>query len=193
LGETAFATHLDIPTTELHPNNDPFGEVKFITTFIPLSPSLELKTCPSSHPNIVFKSGLDSIDASLENKNSRAMDIGETPTLESKRRDSVDNHESFTFETPHVSCSISKYPEFVSLSITCFYEGHNHLLILVYKLFKRMLMDAYIYHKYCKSHGCTMVLTLQHEQKYSMLCGEAGNYTTNDSYKMKFPRSSLRP
>jgi hypothetical protein len=78
--------------TELHPNNDPFGEVKFITTFIPLSPSLELKTCPSSHPNIVFKSGLDSIDASLENKNSRAMDIGETPTLESKRRDSTDNH-----------------------------------------------------------------------------------------------------
>ena len=93
-----------------HPNNNPFREVKFVTSFVPLSPSLELKTCPSGHPNIVFNSGLDSIDASLENKNSHAMDIRETPTLESKRRDSIDEHESFTFGTPHVSFSISKYP-----------------------------------------------------------------------------------
>jgi hypothetical protein len=50
-----------------------------------------------------------------------------------------------------------------------------------------MVVDAFVYHKYCKSRGCTMALTLQLEQKCSMLCGEARNYTTNDSYKMKFP------
>jgi hypothetical protein len=64
-------------------------------------------------------------------------------------------------------------------------------LILVSKLFKRMVVDAFIYHKYCKSRSCIMALTLQLEQKCSILCGEVGNYTTNDSCKMKFPRSSL--
>ena len=142
------------------PDHNPFEEVKFVTPFISPSPSLELKTSPSGHPNIVFNSGLDSIVAPLANKNSHVMDIHETPTLEYKRRDSTNEHESLTFETPHVSCPISKYPESVSLSITCFYEGHNHLSLLIYKLFGRMVADAYVYHKYCKSHGCNVVLTL---------------------------------
>jgi hypothetical protein len=33
-------------------------------------------------------------------------------------------------------------------------------LILVSKLFKRMVVDAFVYHKYCKSHRCTVALTL---------------------------------
>jgi len=163
LGTTASTTpipHLKILMVKQLPNHNLFEEMKFITLFASPSPSLELKTCPSGHPNIIFNSGLDSIDASLENKNSRAMDICETLTLEYKRRDSINEHESFTFETPHISCSISKYPEFVSLSIMYFYEGHNHLLILVYKLFKRMVVDDFVYHKYCKSCRCTVVLTL---------------------------------
>ena len=148
-----------------HPNNNPFREVKFVTSFIPLSPSLELKTCPSDHPNIVFNSGLDSSDASLENKNSCAMDIRETPTLESKRRDSTNEHERFSFETPRVSCSLLESLELITLSATCLYEDHNHLLVLICKLFKRMVVDASIYYKYCKSHSSTVVLTLQLEQK----------------------------
>ena len=40
------------------------------------------------------------------------------------------------------------------------YEEHNHLSLLVYKLFGRMVVDAYVYHKHCKSHGCVVVLTL---------------------------------
>ena len=151
------------PMAKHHPNNDPFREVKFVTLFVPLLPSLELKTCPSGHPNIIFNSGLESIDASIENKTPHAMDIHETPTLESKRRDSTNENESFTFEIPHGSCSILKSPEFVSLSITSFYEGHNHLLILIYKLFNRMVVDAFIYHKFCNSRGYTVILTLQLE------------------------------
>jgi hypothetical protein len=44
------------------------------------------------------------------------------------------------------------------------YGEHNHLSLLVYKLFGRMVVDAYIYHKYCKSCSCTAVLTLQLER-----------------------------
>jgi hypothetical protein len=36
-------------------------------------------------------------------------------------------------------------------------------LILVHKLFKRMVVDAYVYYKYSKSHSCIMALTLQLE------------------------------
>jgi len=51
------------------------------------------------------------------------------------------------------------------LSTPSSYEEHNHLSLLIYKLFGRMVVDAYVYHKYCKSHRCTVVLTLQIEQK----------------------------
>ena len=159
----------EIPMAKHHPNHDPFEEVKFISPFIshrfpcetgrPLSPSFGPKPCPSGHQNVILDSGRESTKI-LHNENSCAMDILETPTLESKRRDSINEHESFTFETPRVSCSLSKSPEFVSLSTQCFYEDHNHLLILVSKLFKMMVVDAFVYHKYCKSQSCTMALTL---------------------------------
>jgi hypothetical protein len=42
----------------------------------------------------------------------------------------------------------------------CFHENHNHIFVLVHKLFKRTVVDVFVYHKYCKSRGSTMVLTL---------------------------------
>jgi len=53
----------------------------------------------------------------------------------------------------------------ILLSATCFHEDHNHLLILVSKLFKRMVVDAFIYHKYCKSHSCIMALVAEPPKK----------------------------
>jgi hypothetical protein len=64
------------------------------------------------------------------------------------------------------------------LSTTCFHEDPNHLLILISKIFRRMVVDVFVYHKYCKSHRSTMALTLQLELQRSMLGGEGGNYTT---------------
>jgi hypothetical protein len=49
----------------------------------------------------------------------------------------------------------------ILLSATCFHKDHNHLLILVSKLFKRMVVDA--------SHSCVMALTLQLERKCSII------------------------
>ena len=161
-------------------NHDPFEEVKFISPFIshrlsceiehPSTPSLELEPCPSGHQNIVLDSGQDSTlplhNISCKKENS-AMDIPVAPTLESKRKDSTYEHESFIFETPFDSCSccsLLESPEFVLLRATCFYEDRNHLLILISKLFRRMVVDAYVYQKYCKSYSCTMALTLQLER-----------------------------
>ena len=79
----------------------------------------------------------------------------------------------------------------ILFSPTCPYEDHNHLLILILKLFKRMVVDAFVYHKYCKPRSCIMALTFQLERKCSILCGKVRNNTTNDSDKLKFLRSSL--
>jgi len=92
------------------------------------------------------------------------MDKLEAPTLELEMNDSTNEHESSPFEFPHVSCSLLASLELITLSTPCPYKDSNHLLILVSKLFRRMVVDAYVYHKYCKSHGSTMVLTLQLEQ-----------------------------
>ena len=135
-GKIAFATHLDIPMAEHHPKYDSFEEVKFNSPFISLElsceterpslPSLELEPYPFGHQKVVLDTGRESA-VILHNENSYAMDSLETPTLESKRWDSINEHGSFTFETFHVSCSLSKYLEFVSLSAKCFYEDRSHL------------------------------------------------------------------
>ena len=111
------------------------------------------------------------------------MDIPSASTLETKEMNSINEHESLSFETPHVSCSLLQSLEFVLLKAMCSYEDPNLLLLLVSKLFRKMVVDAFVYHKYCKSHSGIVVLTLQLEQKCSMLSGKARNYTTIDSCK----------
>ena len=105
-GKFASATHLDNPMAEHYPNHNLSEEVKFVTPFVSLLPSLEHKQCPSGHPNIVLKNGLQSTNVFLENKNLCTIDILFSPT--------------------------------------CPYEDHNHLSILIFKLLKRMVVDAFI-------------------------------------------------
>nr|AWA45036.1 putative retroelement [Saccharum spontaneum] len=158
LGETVVATPIPYPKSPMvkqHPNHDMFKEVKFISPIISHScetehpaPSLEPNPCPSGHPNIILDDGRESTlplqDISPKKENFCAMDIFE-PTLETKRRDSTYEHENFTFETPQVSCSLLKSLELISLSSTSFHKDHNHVSILVSKLFRRMVVDAYVY------------------------------------------------
>jgi hypothetical protein len=119
------------------------------------------------------------------------MDMPKAPTLETQENDFTIKHESFSFETPHFSCSLLEPPEFVVLSTICSHEDHNHLMILVYKLFKRMVVDDYVYHKYWRSRGCIMVLILQLEHYYQMFGGKAGKFTSIDSCKRRFPQVKL--
>ena len=91
------------------------------------------------------------------------MDNLRAPTLELEKKNSTNKHEGFPFETPHVSCSLLEYLELITLSATSLYKDHNHLLVLVFKLFRRMVVDAFVYHKYCKSCSGIIVLTLQLE------------------------------
>ena len=135
-GKIASASYPEIPMAKHHPSHYLFEEVKFISPLVsprlssetehPPSPSLEPKPCPSG-------------------QNLCAMDNLGAPTLELKKNDSTNEHEGFSFETPRVSCSLLESPELIMLSATCFYEDHDHLLVLVHKLFRTLVVDAYVY------------------------------------------------
>ena len=108
------------------------------------------------------------------------MDLPQT--LESKIEKSTNKHE--TFEFPQDLCPNKDSPEFISLSTMCFHQDRIHLLILLSKMYRRVVVDAFVYRKHNKFCGSTMELILQ-LQMQSTNGGEGGNYITNISCKMK--------
>ena len=126
------------PKVKQQPNHNPFEEVKFISPFV--SPKLAYETEQSSSP-------------SLEPK---PCPIGH-PNIVLNGQDSTLIVHDVSFKKGN-SCAMD-----IVLSTACNYKDPNHLSILVSKLFKRMVVDAFVNHKYCKSHSSTMVLTLHLE------------------------------
>jgi hypothetical protein len=129
------------------------------------SPSIEFESLPASPEYILLDHDRDptmiSHDEYLEMENPRAMEFCEALTLESEGKDSIDEHCNFILETPQVSCFFNASPELAMLCAPSTYEDYNHLEALSCKKFRRLVVDAYVYHKHCKFHGCTMALTLQ--------------------------------
>jgi hypothetical protein len=94
-------------------------------------------------------------------ENPYAMNIPKATTLEFEEKNSTNEHENFSFIFPQDLCSHMGSPESFSLDAACFHKGHNHLSKLVYKMFRRMVVDAFVYRKHYKFHGCTAALTMQ--------------------------------
>ena len=146
---------------ELHVDNDLLEEVKFISLFIssnpishlyetgqPPSPSSKFTPCPSGP---MFHS------ESLEEENFCAMDLPRT--LESMTEKSTNKHE--TFEFPQDSCPNKDSPKFISPRATCSHQDSNHLLNFPSKMYRRVVVDAFVYRKHSRFRGSTMALTLQ--------------------------------
>jgi hypothetical protein len=89
------------------------------------------------------------------------MEFCETPTLESEGKDSIDEHGSFILEIPQEPCSLNASLESAMLCALGTYEDCNLLKVLCCKIFRRLVVDAFFYHKHCKFHGCIVALTLQ--------------------------------
>jgi hypothetical protein len=153
LGTTASATPIPCPKNpkaKQQPNHNMFEEAKFISPFVSpklaceteciSSPSLELKSCPSSQLNTIFNSVRE--PTLILHDRFCAMDMPKAPTLELEMNDSTNEHEHFSFEFPNVSCSLLESLEFVVLGTICFHEDLNYPLNLVSKLFKRMVVDT---------------------------------------------------
>jgi hypothetical protein len=129
------------------------------------SPSIKFEPLPTSLEYVVLDHDQDptmiSHDESPEMENPWAIEFCEASTLKSKGKDSIDEHGSFILEIQQESCSFN-----ASLESSIFYalskhEDYNHLKVLSCKIFMRLVVDAYVYHKNCKFRGCTVALTLQ--------------------------------
>ena len=100
-------------------------------------------------------------DDSLEMENQWAMEFCEAPTLESKGKDSIDEHRIFILVIPQETCAFNASPESGMLSASSTHKGYNHPKALSCKTFRRLVVDAYVYHKHCKFCGYSVALTLQ--------------------------------
>ena len=96
-------------------------------------------------------------DEPLEMENQWAMEFCEAPTLESTEKDSTDEHGTIIFEIP---CSFNASPESGILSASRTHEKSNHSKVFSCKIFRRVVVDAFVYRKHCKFRGCTVALTL---------------------------------
>ena len=117
-------------------NLDPNGDLKSISLINITHPSLE--------------EALDKINPRVTNP-SEILDFHEKSTLELEKEDGINEHGSHFMNTSSNLCSYEKSPESIGLSTTT-HEIFNPLILPVHKDFERVVVDAYVYHKYCKSH-----------------------------------------
>jgi hypothetical protein len=79
------------------------------------------------------------------------MDIHEETPLELEKEDDIDEHGCYIMNTSSNPCSYEKYSKSIGLSNITAHEIFNPLILPVHKDFERVIVDAYVYHKYCKS------------------------------------------
>ena len=80
------------------------------------------------------------------------IDIHEETPLELEREDDINEHGNYSMKTSSNLCSHEKSPELISLSNIATHEIFNPLVLSIHKYFERVVVDAYVYHKYCKYH-----------------------------------------
>jgi hypothetical protein len=83
-------------------------------------------------------------DEPLEMENRWVMESSEALTLETEEKVFVDEHGSLILESPR-PCPYSTPPELATLCTTNAFKGYYHLKALSSKMFRRMVVDAYVY------------------------------------------------
>ena len=79
------------------------------------------------------------------------INIHEETPLELEKEDDIDEHGSYLMKTSLNPCSHENSPELISLSNIATHKIFNPLVLPVRKDFERVVVDAYVSHKYCKS------------------------------------------
>jgi hypothetical protein len=100
-------------------------------------------------------------DKYLEIENSWATKIYRALNLKCIGEDAIDKQGSFILDIPYEPCSHNPSLESVMPSAPSTHEDYNHLLVLYCKMFRRLVVDAYVYHKHIRFRVHTVSLTLQ--------------------------------
>ena len=123
-------------TLRLEPKPDPKGVLKSIPLINKTHPSLE-EALDKINPRVTIPS--------------KILDFHEESTLELEKEDEINEHGSYFMNTSSNPCSHEKTPESIGLPNIATHEIFNPLILLVHKDFERVVVDAYVYHKYCIS------------------------------------------
>ena len=67
--------------------------------------------------------------------------------------DDIKEHESYFINTSLKPCSYETSPDSIGVSSIATLEIFNPLTLSVYKNFKRVVVDAYVYHKFFRSRS----------------------------------------
>ena len=83
-------------------------------------------------------------------------DIGETnpretPNIQIRDEDNINEHGIYFIPTSFTPCSYETSSQSIGLSNITTFEISNPLFLSIYKNFKRTVVDAYVYNKYCRS------------------------------------------
>jgi hypothetical protein len=101
-----------------------------------------------THPSL--EEALDKINLRVTNP-SEILDFHEESPLELGKEDDINERGSYFMNTSSNPCSHEKSPELIGLSTTT-HVIFNSLILPVHKNFKRVVVDIFVYHKYCRSH-----------------------------------------
>ena len=75
--------------------------------------------------------------------------LGETPNIQI--RDNINEHGIYFIATSFTPCSYATASQSIGLSNITTFEIFNPLFLSIYKNFKRVVVDAYVYNKYYRS------------------------------------------
>jgi hypothetical protein len=115
------------------------------------------------------------------------IDIDEETPLELEKEQNIGKHGSYFMNTSSNPCSHVKSPKSIGLSNIATHKIFNPLMLSVHKDFKRMVVDTYVYHKYCRSH----CVNLEIDTQRLMLEGKP-LYQLEAQFE-GFPRTSFHP
>ena len=150
----------------IEPIPDPKDELKSISLINMTYPSLEEAI---DKINTRVTNPWEILDNKVSNECNRhgmmetmfsSMDIHEESTLELEKEDYINEHGSHFLNTSSNPCLHEKTPDSIGLSNMATHEIFNPLILHVHKDFERLVVDVFVYHKYCKSH-CVVGMNLE--------------------------------
>jgi hypothetical protein len=156
---------------------DPNGKLKSISLINMTHPSLE-EALDKITPRVT--NSREILDNKMTNECHRhgmmeimfwPIDIHEETPLELEKKDDINEYGSYFINTPSNPYSYEKFPKLICISNNATHEIFNPLILLVHKDTEREIVDAYVYHKYCKSHW--------HESSYRYIKVGVGGETTS--------------
>jgi hypothetical protein len=92
-----------------------------------------------------------SMEEALDKTNSRVTNPSKILNIQIRDEDYINEHGNYSITISLKPCSYETSPNLIGLSNLTTFEISNPLILSSYKNFKRVVVDAYVYHKYCRS------------------------------------------